>query len=129
MQIYQVSSFITYYGFFFHGMSFFAVSEWRSYSWHYFLVQNSSKCKHMKIHQITIKCIVCNKTNNKLVFNPSVENTFVLQTCQISLRKQNSHILHRQIEHWFVLVIISYSQCNHVMNVLFELRHTIYHQL
>ncbi len=30
-----------------------------------------------KIHQINIKCIVCNK-NNKLMFNLSVENTFVV---------------------------------------------------
>ncbi len=39
------------------------ISEWRSHSWHYFLIQNSSKCKPTKIHQINFKCMVCNKNN------------------------------------------------------------------
>ncbi len=57
--------------------------------------------------------------NIKLVFNLSVENTFIvfgrdiwllLQTCQISLRKTNWHVLYRQIEHLFVLVIVFYQR-------------------
>ncbi len=55
----------------------YVISEWRSPYWHYFLVHKRSKCKHTTIHQIYIKCIVCNKNNNKLMFSPSVENTFI----------------------------------------------------
>ncbi len=60
-----------------------------------------------KIYQINIICIVCNK-QNKVVFYLFVENTFiifgkdiwlVLRTCQISLRKNNSCVLHKHIEH------------------------------
>ncbi len=84
------------------------------HSWHYFLIQNNSKCRPTKIHQINIKCIVCNKNNNKLVFNLSVENTFTVfdgdiwldfWICQISLIKNNSCVLHRQMEHSFGLVL------------------------
>ncbi len=66
--------------------------------------------------QKSIKCIVCN--NNKLMFNPSVDNTFIVfgrnislipQTCQISLCKTNSCVLNRQIEHEFVLVVARFS--------------------
>ncbi len=84
------------------------ISEWRSHSWHYFIVQNSSKCKPTQIHQINIKCTVCNKNNNKLMFNPFVETIFIVyRTCQISQHKCNSCVLHGQIEHWFVLVVKS----------------------
>ncbi len=97
----------------FYVISCYVISEWRSHCWHYFLVQNISKCKYTKIHQINIKCILCNTNNNKLMFNPSVENTFIVfgrdiwwvqSTRQISLYKNNSCVLHRQIEHFFVLV-------------------------
>ncbi len=63
--------FITYYGLF-NVISCYVISEWRSHSWHYFLVQNNSKYKPTKM-----KCMVWNKSNNKFVFNPSVENTFI----------------------------------------------------
>ncbi len=32
----------------FYVISCYVISEWRSHSWHYFLLQNSSKCKHTK---------------------------------------------------------------------------------
>ncbi len=56
----------------------YVISEWRSHNWHYVLVQNDSKCKHTKIHQIDMKCIVCNKNKSKLMFNPTVEKTFIV---------------------------------------------------
>ncbi len=84
----------------------YVISEWRSHSWHYFLIQNSSKFKHTKKHQINIKCIVCNKNNNKLVFNPICGehiHCFMVKKDSSDIPTQKQ--LHRQIEHSFVLVI------------------------
>ncbi len=62
------------------------------------------------IHQINIKCIVCNK-NQEQIHLQSICGKHILvfgwdiQTCQISLCKNNSCVLHRLIEHSIVLVI------------------------
>ncbi len=58
-------------------VSCYVISEWRSHSSHYFLVHNSSKCKPTK-HPNQHRIIVCNKNNNKLVFNQSLENTCIV---------------------------------------------------
>ncbi len=73
----MLSCFIACYGLF-YVIFCYVISESRSHSRHYFLLQNSSKCKPTKIHQMYIICIVGNKNNNKLVFNLSVENTFII---------------------------------------------------
>ncbi len=80
-----------------------------------FLNKIVSSVNLQKIHQINIKCVVCNNNTNKLLFNMSMENTFIvvgryisliLQTCQISLHNNNSYVFHKQTGHLFVLVII-----------------------
>ncbi len=109
-------NYITYYSLFCM-IYCYVISEWTSHSWHNLLVQNSSKCKPTKIYQIYIKCIEWNKKNNKQLFNPSLENTFIVfvwdiwlvfRTRQIYLQKHNSGVLHIQIEQSFVLIIILY---------------------
>ncbi len=91
----------------FYLISWNVISEWRSHSLHCFIIENSSKCKPIKIHHINIRCIVCNKVNNKRVFNLSVENTFiafsrdiwlVLKTRQISLCKNKQLIYSPQAD-------------------------------
>ncbi len=52
--------------------------------------------------------MLCISTDGLPLFNPSVENTFILRTSHTSLSKINSCVLHRQIKHSFVLVIIVY---------------------
>ncbi len=91
----------------------------RSHSWYCVVVQNSCKCKPTKVNQINIKCIVCHTNNNKLVFNRSVENTFivvgkdilpVIWTHQVSQCIKISWLLHRHIEYLLVLIIVCLSR-------------------
>ncbi len=104
---------------YFYVISCYMISKWRSpFRDHLadtnFLYKIVLSVNLQEIHQINIKYLVCNKNNNKLVFNPSVENSLIvfgrdiwliLWIHQIYLRKNNSCVLHKQIEHLFVLVI------------------------
>ncbi len=54
-----------------------------------FLYKIFTSVNLQKIHQNYIKCTVCNK-NNKLVFNPYVENTFIVLGTNILLTRQIS---------------------------------------
>ncbi len=62
-----------------------------------------------KIHQINVRCIniICNKNNNKPVFNLSVDgetDSFSGLYLRYPYAKK-IHVLHKQIEHLFILVI------------------------
>ncbi len=98
----------------FHVVSY-VISEWRSHSWHYFLVQNSSKCKPTKIHQINIKGIECDKNNNTLMFDPSVYLVRIFELSNIypytkqlvfSTNRLNTHLFL-----WYYIINILNHSC------------------
>ncbi len=107
----------------FYVISCYMISEWRSHSWHYFLVQNSSKCKPTKIHQINIKCIKI----TLYMFNMSVENTFIIFGRDNPTQKQL--LPSPQIDWILFFVILSMSVmldlCHFTLTFLFKIsRHT-----
>ncbi len=100
----------------FYVISCYVISEWVISAWDHIAGTTFLYKIVLSVNlQKSIKCIVCYKNNTKLMFNPSVENTFIvfgrniwltLRNHQISLHKINKCSLHRQIKHSFILVVI-----------------------